>query len=418
MKVTILGAAREVGRSAILVDGEGTRVLLDYGVLLKREPLFPMHVKPRDIDAVLITHAHLDHSGFVPSLFLSGSTNVYATEPTLELSRLLIEDMLKISGFYMPFEYLELLTMLKYAKPMDYRESIPIKDIAAKLYASGHVLGGSTIVVEYNNKRIFYTGDINTKGSRVLREADLDIGDIDLVITESTYSMEEHQPRDEAERSLIEFANDVVERGGVLFVPAFSVERAQEIACIFQSYNFKHRIVMDGMALKANEIMLQYPKFMRHANLFRKAINKAEWIRGWHERKKAIKDPCVVISPAGMLDGGASIFYLEELATDTKNGIAVVSYQGEGTPGRALIDEHVAIVKGKIRKVNAEIRQFDFSGHSGRHELFKMIKSVKGNPKVLTIHGDNDSCIRFAEEIRSIIGLDAHAPLAGEVIEI
>ena len=418
MRVTILGAAREVGRSAVLVDGDGTRVLLDYGVLLKKEPLFPMHVKPRDIDAVLITHAHLDHSGFVPSLFLSGSTNVYATEPTLELSRLLIEDMLKISGFYMPFEYLELLTMLKHAKPTDYREIISIKDVEAMLYESGHVLGGSTIVVEYNNKRIFYTGDINTKGSRVLREADLDVGNIDLVITESTYSMEEHQPREEAEQALLEFANDVVERGGVLFIPAFSVERAQEIACIFQAYNFKHRIVMDGMALKANEIMLRYPKFIRDANLFRRAINNAEWIRGWHERKKAIKHPCVVISPAGMLVGGASIFYLEQLASDTKNGIAVVSYQGEGTPGRALVDEHVAIVKGKIRKVNAEIRQFDFSGHSGRHELFDMIKGIEGNPKVLTIHGDDDSCIRFAEEIRSIIGLDAYAPTAGDVIEV
>ncbi|GIU71090.1 MAG: mRNA 3'-end processing factor [Candidatus Nitrosocaldaceae archaeon] len=418
MKVTILGAAREVGRSAILVDCDGTRLLLDYGVLLKREPLFPMHVKPRDIDAVLITHAHLDHSGFVPSLFLSGSTNVYATEPTLELSRLLIEDMLKISGFYMPFEYLELLTMLKYSKPIDYRVSIPIKDVEARLYESGHVLGGSTIIVEYNNKRIFYTGDINTKGTRVLRGADLDIGDIDLVITESTYSMEEHQPREEAEEGLIEFANDVIERGGVLFIPAFSVERAQEIACVFQYHNFRYRIVMDGMALKANEIMLKYPKFMRDAELFRRAINNADWIRGWSERKKAIKEPCVVISPAGMLVGGASIFYLEQLANDTKNGIAVVSYQGEGTPGRALIDERVAIIKGKIRKVNAEIRQFDFSGHSGRHELFDMLKSIKGNPKVLTIHGDGDACIKFAEEIRSIIGLEAHAPVTGESIEI
>lgn len=418
MKVTILGAAREVGRSAILVEGDGSSVLLDYGVLLKREPLFPIHVKPRDVDAVLITHAHLDHSGFVPSLFISGSTNVYATAPTLELSKLLIEDMMKISGFYLPFEYLELLTMLKYAKPTDYRERIYIKDLEARLYRSGHVLGGSTMVVEYNNKRIFYTGDINVKGSRVIREADLDIGDIDLIITESTYSMDEHQPREEAEEGLMEFANDVVERGGVLFIPAFSVERAQEIACIFQAYNFKHRIAMDGMALKANEIMLKHQKFIRDADLFREAIHNAEWLRGWSDRKKFIKEHGVVISPAGMLVGGASLFYLEQLASDTKNGIAVVSYQGEGTPGRALIDEHVAIVKGKIRKVNAEIRQFDFSGHSGRSDLFNMIRNIKGNPKVLTIHGDGDSCVKFAEEIKSIIGLDAYAPLAGESFEI
>ncbi len=418
MKITILGAAREVGRSAILVDCDGTRVLLDYGVLLKREPLFPMHVKPRDIDTVLITHAHLDHSGFVPFLFLSGSVNVYATEPTLELSKLLIEDMLKISGFYLPFEYLEVINMLKHSRSIKYRESISINGVDAQLFESGHVIGGSSIVIEYGNKRIFYTGDINTKGSRLIREADLDIGDIDLIITESTYSMEDHQPREEAERSLIEFAKDVVERGGVLFIPAFSVERAQEIVSVFEAYGFKHTIAMDGMALKANEIMLKYPEFIREPLLFKKAIDNAIWIRSWEERKRIVRSPSVIISPAGMLVGGASLFYLEELANDSKNGIAIVSYQGENTPGRALLDERVAIIKGKIRKVNAEIRRFDFSGHSGRQELFEMIKRIGGNPRVLTIHGDDDSCVRFAEDIKSIIGLDAHAPVAGEIIDI
>ncbi len=418
MKITILGAAREVGRSAILVDCDGTRVLLDYGVLLKREPLFPMHVKPRDIDTVLITHAHLDHSGFVPFLFLSGSVNVYATEPTLELSKLLIEDMLKISGFYLPFEYLEVINMLKHSRSIKYRESISINGVDAQLFESGHVIGGSSIVIEYGNKRIFYTGDINTKGSRLIREADLDIGDIDLIITESTYSMEDHQPREEAERSLIEFAKDVVERGGVLFIPAFSVERAQEIVSVFEAYGFKHTIAMDGMALKANEIMLKYPEFIREPLLFKKAIDNAIWIKSWEERKRIVRSPSVIISPAGMLVGGASLFYLEELANDSKNGIAIVSYQGENTPGRALLDERVAIIKGKIRKVNAEIRRFDFSGHSGRQELFEMIKRIGGNPRVLTIHGDDDSCVRFAEDIKSIIGLDAHAPVAGEIIDI
>ncbi len=418
MKVTILGAAREVGRSAILVDGDGAKILLDYGILLKREPLFPMHVKPKDIDAVFITHAHLDHSGLVPAFFVSGSTNVYATDPTLELSRLLIEDMLKISGFYIPFEYLEVITMLKHAVALNYKSSINIKDLEIGFYESGHILGGSTIVVEHNGKKIFYTGDINNKGSRILREADLDIGNIDLVITESTYSMVEHEDRDKVESNLVEFANDVIERGGKLFIPAFSVERAQEIACVFQAYNFKYKVFMDGMALKVNEIMLKYPRFMREPDLFRKAINNIEWVRSWSERRRVIKEPSVIISPAGMLVGGAGIFYLEELADDRKNGIAIVSYQGENTPGRILVNERRTIIKGKIRSVKAEIRQFDFSGHSGRHELFDMLKNIKGSPKVLTIHGDNESCIRFAEEINEIIGLDAYAPSTGESISI
>lgn len=418
LRITVLGAAREVGRSAILVANDNSKILLDYGVLLKREPLFPMHVKPKDIDGIIITHAHLDHSGFVPSLFVSSTPDVYATEPTFELSKLLIEDMLKISGFYLPFEYLELITMLKYANKKGYREAFDVKDMRIILHESGHIIGGASVVVECNNKRIFYTGDINLNGSRITKEADLDIGEIDLIITESTYSMEDHQPREEAERTLIEFANDVVERGGILFIPAFSIERAQEIACVFQAYNFKHRVVMDGMALKANEIMLRYPMFINNVELFSNALKNAEWIRGWGDRKRTLNSPCVIISPAGMLVGGASIFYLEEIADDTKNGIAIVSYQGENTPGRALMNERIALIKGKIMKVNAEIRRFEFSGHSGRRELFKMIKSIKGEPRVLTVHGDHDSCIKFADDIRSVVGLDAYAPLAGEGIEL
>ncbi|MFQ5920676.1 MAG: MBL fold metallo-hydrolase, partial [Nitrososphaerales archaeon] len=211
-----------MGRSAFLIDADGTRVLLDYGVLLSRqEPCFPMHVKPRDVAAVVITHAHLDHSGFTPSLFLGkGATTAYATQPTFELSGLLIEDMIKLSGFYLPFEYIDLISMLKSSKPLGYRERTSIKGVDLTLHESGHVVGGSTIVVEHDGKRIFYTGDINTRGSRMLRRADLDIGKIDLVITESTYSMSDHQPREEAESELVHFANDVVERGGVLFAPA------------------------------------------------------------------------------------------------------------------------------------------------------------------------------------------------------
>jgi putative mRNA 3-end processing factor len=121
MKVTVLGAAREVGRSAFLVNANHTNILMDYGVLLKREPIFPMHVKPKDVDAVVISHAHLDHSGFVPSLFLSQSTEVQVlgTFPTFELSQLLIEDMIKISGFYLPFEYLDLVTMLNHSRRLE-----------------------------------------------------------------------------------------------------------------------------------------------------------------------------------------------------------------------------------------------------------------------------------------------------------
>ena len=420
MKVSILGAAKEVGRSAFLVNSNQTSILMDYGVLLKREPIFPMHVKPKDIDAVVITHAHLDHSGFVPSLFLSDSveTQVYGTLPTFDLSQLLIEDMIKISGFYLPFEYIDLITMMKHSKNLAYRQPCMIKDVKVTLHESGHILGGATIIVEDEGKRLFYTGDINTRGSKILRPADLDFDEVDLVIMESTYSQTEQMPREQSERELLEYAYEVVERGGTLFIPAFSVERAQEIACVLKAYNFPHKIAMDGMALKANEIMLRHPAFLRNPEIFKKSIGEAEWISGWNRRKRVVKEPCVIISPAGMLVGGSAVFYLQEIAQSDKNGIALVSFQGEGTPGRALLEKRVTILDGKVRNCLADVKRFEFSGHNSRSELFEILDRLKGNPKILTVHGDESSCTKFAEEIRKKYGYDAKAPNTGEVIEI
>lgn len=421
MKVNVLGASHEVGRSGFLVHCDGTSFLLDYGVMFGKRgtpPQYPLHVKPRDIDSVIITHAHLDHSGNVPSLFVSGNTNVCATPPTFDLSQLLIEDMLKIEKGFHQFDLPEINNMMRNAKEIGFKQKILRGNASFELRESGHVLGGGTVIVESNNKRLFYTGDINPRGSRMLREADLDIGEIDLLITESTYSQTEQMPRKEAEEGLIEFANEVIDRKGILFIPSFSVERSQEIACVLKNAKFKHKIVMDGMALKVNEIMFRYPEYLKDPKLFADSINGIVAIRNQHERKKALEEPCVVISPAGMLVGGNAVYYLQQISFDNKNGIALVSYQGEGTPGRKLLDTGKVSTRGRDLKVTAEVKQFEFSGHADRNDLFNLVKNIKGNPKVLTVHGDSDSCIKFAEEIRERFGLDAHAPGANEIIEV
>jgi putative mRNA 3-end processing factor len=420
LKISVLGAAKEVGRSAFLMKSENASILLDYGVLLKREPIYPVHVKPKDIDAVIVSHAHLDHSGFVPSLFLSQSSEieVLGTLPTFELSQLLIEDMIKISGYYLPFEYIDLLTMVKHSKSLQYRQPYTIKDVTFTLHESGHILGGATVLLKHAKKHLFYTGDINTRGSKLLRPADLDFDTVDLLIIESTYSQTEQAPRDQSERELLEYAHEVVERGGTLFIPAFSVERAQEIACVLKTNNFPHKVAMDGMALKANEIMMRHPTFLRDAEVFKRSVGEAEWITGWNRRKKIVKEPCVIISPAGMLVGGSAVFYIQELAKNKKNGIALVSFQGERTPGRELLERRVATFDGKVVKCSADIKRFEFSGHNSRSELFEILDRLKGNPKVLTVHGDEMSCVKFAGEIREKYGYDASAPNVGEIIEI
>jgi len=420
VKINVLGAAGEVGRSGFLVNCDGANLLLDYGVMFAKKrtdpPIYPLHVKPKDVDAAIITHAHLDHSGCIPALFNGGNTSVYCTPPTLDLSMLLIEDMLKIEKNKHSFHYGHANSMHKNSKEIRFKEPVKVGNTTFELRSSGHVIGGSTVLVETNNKRLFYTGDINPNGSRMLPKADFDVGDIDILITESTYSQTEQMPRKESENGLVEFANEVMDRKGVLFVPSFSVERSQEIACVLKNANFKYPVVMDGMALKVNDIMLRYPEYLKDMKIFADVINDAVLIRSHDDRKRAISEPCVVISPAGMLVGGNAVFYIQQLASNDKNGIAMVSYQGEGTPGKKLLETGKISTRGKDIKVKATVKQFQFSGHGDRTALFDMIKNIKGNPKVLTVHGDENSCTKFAEEIQEKFGLDAHAAKLGEEI--
>lgn len=422
MKITVLGAANEVGRSGFMVDVDNTKFLLDYGVMFGRRgdpPKHPVHVKPKDIKAAIVSHAHLDHSGNVPALFSGQSdVDVYATKPTMELSKLLIDDMIKIDKGGQLYERPEVSAMMEHTKYKGYGEPFRIGNANVELRASGHVVGGSTVLVESGGKRIFYTGDINVKGSRMLREADLDIGDIDLLVTESTYALKDQPPRLESENGLIDFANEIMDRKGILFIPSFSVERSQEIACVLRNSNFEHRVIMDGMALKVNDIIMDNLDYLRDPKIFEDAVGHAVSIRNHEDRKRNLEGPCVVISPAGMLVGGNAVFYLQEMAFDDKNGIALVSYQGEGTPGKTLLDTGKIQARGVSKKAAAQVRQFAFSGHSGRTDLFEMVKKIKGNPKVLTVHGDTESCETFAREIHEKFGLDAHAPTVGESIEV
>ena len=255
-------------------------------------------------------------------------------------------------------------------------------------------------------------------GSRLLPPADLDIGEMDMVITESTYSQENQMPRKESEKGLIDFANEVIDRKGTLFIPSFSVERSQEVASVLINSGFNHKIIMDGMALKVNEVLLRYPEYLRNPEIFKDVIEKVVSVRDHNERKRALSEPCVVISPAGMLVGGNAVYYLQELSFNDRNGIALVSYQGEGTPGKKLLDTGKVQTRGKDLNVKAEVKQFQFSGHADRDSLFEMIKNLKGNPKIMTVHGDDESCTRFAEEIHERFGFEAHAAKLDEKITL
>jgi putative mRNA 3-end processing factor len=418
MQVKVLGAARQVGRSAFLITHGNTGILLDYGAMTTKEPGFPMHVQPKSVNGLILSHAHLDHSGAAPMFFLGNKLKLHCTPVTSELSSLLIEDFIKISGPYLPFEFLDLMAMNKSTQNHHYMEPFQVGDFTIQFYDAGHIPGSAIISVEAGSKRLIYTGDVNGSETNLLNPMRTGLGEANAVITESTYATIDHPARQPVEKSFVEFATEVVERGGVLLTPAFSVGRAQELAMVLFKHGFKHPVGMDGMALKVNAILMRYQEYMKDASMFRRTLENLEEIVSWSRRRSFIRKPGVIISPAGMLVGGASVFYNQQLSLKEKNGIAIVSFQVPGTAGRTLIDKGLTLINGKPTKVKAEVRRFDFSSHSGKSILEGDLKSIGGSPKFMTVHGEEESCVKLAEELHRQLGVDALAPRVGEEYQV
>jgi putative mRNA 3-end processing factor len=418
MKVRVLGAARQVGRSALLVQEGRTSLLLDYGALQQADPAFPLLVRPKDIDAVLLTHAHLDHSGGVPLLFSgSAAPKVLGTEMTRELSQLIINDFIKISGPKLPFDRLELKAMMRAYQDVPLDEPQRIGELEVRFHYAGHIPGSAMVEIKGPSGGLLYTGDVNDKDTRLLKGLNPGSIEADLVVTESTYGQAQHPDREEEERKLVEFANEIVEGGGTLLIPSFAIARAQEIALIFYHRRFKHSIAMDGMALEVNKIFLEHPEFLHGAGDLEKALKRVELVTSWEQRRRVVEEPGVIISPAGMLGGGAAVFYNEKVAMDERNGIAIVSFQANGTPGRTLLDKGLVLYRGRPRKIAARLSRYYLSSHSDADGLMKVLSRVSGARLVLTVHGEESSAVGFAKRVQEALGLEAAAPSIGESFE-
>jgi len=418
LQVKFLGGAREVGRNAIAVKSKKTQILLDYGVMLDREPGFPMHIPPRDIDAIILTHSHLDHSGAIPVFYIHEKKPLYTNRLTSELNQLLISDFIHLSSYYLPFEYLELKSMMKNSNHVDFGVEREIGNIRFQLANAGHIPGSAQVLIEAEGKKLLYTGDFNTENTRLLEGAKMEYDELDAVIIESTYANDEHTERLELEKQFIAETTETVESGGIVLVPAFGVGRSQEIACILAAHGFDYPVTIDGMIRGANSIMMRHDKFLRDPKLLRTALHTARWIKGWRDRRKATRKPGVIISTAGMLKGGPSVFYVSKIGKKSCNAVFLVSYQIPGTPGRQLLEKGICVIDGKMKKIKASVGHFDFSSHCGASELKETVKKLRGNPEIYTIHGEEENCQQFAKWVKKELGLKAKAPKTGDTFKI
>src|SRR5512136_1304655 len=278
---------------------------------------------------------------------------LYTNKLNLELTQLLVQDFIHLSSYYLPFEYLELKTMMRSNRHLEFGQTTTIGDMKITLVNAGHTPGSASVLIEADGKRILYTGDFNTEESKLLRGATMDYGDLDAVVIESTYADADHTERSLLEKQFLEACTEVVELGGTVLVPSFGVGRAQEMACILAANHFEYPITLDGMAREASRVIMNYKEFLKDPRMFMNAMHSVDWVEGWRDRRKALKTPSVIISTAGMLKGGPAAFYVSKLGKQAKNAVFLVSYQIPGTPGKELLEKGICTIDGKIRKIKA-----------------------------------------------------------------
>ena len=283
MEIQFLGAAREVGRSAVLLDTGETKVVLDYGVKLGGEenvlPIRPLPVHGF-LDSVILSHAHLDHSGAVPFLFSYGEPTVFTHVATSPIAELLIEDSMNIARNkkQRTFTRSQLKRMMRNLKKVPYGqwcEAAP--GISFKFSDAGHILGASITTIRAEERTIVYSGDFKDESTRLHKAARLP-KEADVLIVEATYGNKEHPKRSELEKEFLEEVKAVVESGGSVVLPCFAVGRSQEIVELLYSAKLSCPVYLDGMARDVSEIYLEFPDLLRDYDELYNALKWANWI--------------------------------------------------------------------------------------------------------------------------------------------
>jgi len=438
-RVIALGGCREVGRSCFLLQTPNSNVLLDCGIStgVTGEDQYPIFLQDFDIDsldAIVLSHAHLDHAGFIPYLYKIGYKGpLYCTEPTRELAALLQTDtiqlMQKETGKSL-YTSSDIKKMIKYAIPLKYKEVTDItSDIRLIFENAGHLLGSaiSHFNIANGKENLIYTGDIKYSVSNLLDPAFTQFLRCESLIIESTYGgPNDLTPRlEDAEKELISIIEETSKRGGKILIPSFAVGRGQELMVIFEKYNIDLPIYIDGMIFDASSIHSTYPKYLAY-NLQRKIIDENKnpfesdrfiHVANYREREDILEDenPYIVIATSGMMNGGPILEYLKKFGPDKKNTLIFVGYQAHGTLGNKIQQgyKEIELPNGEKLQINLEVRTLNgLSGHSDRKQLLNFIGHLKEKPKrVLVVHGEESKALSLAGAIQKIFNIECYAPM-------
>lgn len=411
-----LGASGEVGRSAFVLQTD-RKVLMDYGVKIFDEagkPTYPLKLENVKLDAAFISHAHLDHSGFVPNLYTFSKIPWYGTPPTYDIADVLWKDSMKIQGEDLPWGNSHYKKALKYWHPLMYEHKVGVGATDYVFRDAGHIIGAAMIEAKYEGKRILYTGDFKLEKTRLHEGAKHLKEEVDVLITESTYSDKEHPDRAELEKKFADEIYETINEGGTVLCPAFAVGRSQELIRIIRAHHKDVPIYLDGMAKEVARIYLKYRKYVREYEDFVDDMESITFVESIQDRKTATEGGSVIVSTAGMMEGGPAVNYVKYLNRESK--IIFSGYCVEGTNGWLLQNKGQLRVDKNILEVELPVEYFDFSAHAGKKDLMQLIKET--NPgKIVCVHGELSKAEKFATELGEM-GYDAVVPKIGDKINL
>jgi KH/beta-lactamase-domain protein len=456
LRITPLGGVQEVGRSAFLIQTRESNVLLDCGINpgssrpFEAFPRFDDPVFEIDtLDAVIISHAHLDHCGLVPFLYKYGYDGpVYCSAPTSNLMTLLQLDYLDVAnkqGIMAHYDQKDVRECVLHTMPLRYGVVTDIApDVRLTLHNAGHILGSSVAHLHIGEglHNVVYTGDYKYARTMLLEAATSEFPRVETVITESTYgSVDDIMPsRVEAEERLTKIVNETLERKGKVLIPVPAVGRAQEIMLVIDGYMRRGLmkeapVFIEGMISEATAIHTAYPEYLgrevRHS-ILHEGINPFQSdyftiVEHPNVRQEIIEgEPCIIMATSGMLEGGPVIEYFKSLSDNENNAVIFVSYQIEGTLGRrvqrGLNEATMMNVEGKMDVVKVRLRVESiegFSGHSDRRQIISYITQLKPNPeKVIVCHGERAKCLSVANFLQKRCGIQAIAPTVMETFRL